>query len=202
MHGNQKGVWILAAAGAAAAALYFLARTSESGGGAGNGQSSGGGGLGSLASLWGRAYQGIGEALGLVAPRGIRNNNPGNLEFNQAIAWVGQVGQDADGYLIFDTPQNGARALGHDLRTAISEGFNTIATLIAHYAPPSENPTAAYEQEVASWGGLEVGSYVQPADATWIAAAVATQENGSGPWTAPDGTVYTAQDVESWAGAA
>lgn len=194
---------------AAAAAYYFATRSS--GGGpsvAANDASSGAsdaenaGGLTAVASTVSSWFENFGESIGIVTPRGIRNNNPGNLEFAAGIDWLGQVGADSANYVIFDTAEHGARALGHDLATAISEGYNTPATLITHYAPPSENDTAAYIRAVAAWGQIEEGTTLQVGDAPWIAAAVATQENGQGPWTAPNGLQYSATDVQTWAGEA
>lgn len=208
MNGYQNRTLILAAAiGAAAVGAYYFATRSGAGGASAASNNATAapsdqtalGGVGATLFGW---LQSAGQELGIVSPRGIRNNNPGNLEYNAGINWVGQAGADSGGYLIFDTAEHGARALGHDLSTAISEGYNTIASLITHYAPPSENDTAAYVRAVAAWGELEEGSSIQVGDAPWIAAAVATQENGAGPWTAPNGLQYSATDVQAWAGEA
>jgi hypothetical protein len=214
MYGSFKGgISRIGASGAiaalaltAAVVAYYLATRGASTGtsvaaneqtpDAANAQASG-----VLSDLW-TQLQNLGAEIGVGSPRGIRNNNPGNLEYSAGINWVGQVGADSGGYLIFDTAEHGARALGHDLVTAISEGYNTIEALITHYAPPSENDTAAYIAAVAAWGSLEAGSSIQVSDAPWIAAAVATQENGAGPWTAPNSLQYSAVDVQSWAGEA
>ncbi len=48
--------------------------------------------------------------------RGIRNNNPGNIDYNQRNAWQGQLGLGLGvtkpRFARFDTPENGIRALG------------------------------------------------------------------------------------------
>ncbi|HFX8036006.1 TPA: hypothetical protein ACIF5E_004931, partial [Escherichia coli] len=43
--------------------------------------------------------------------RGIRNNNPGNLEYSKTNPWVGQTGDDGR-FAKFETPEHGIRALG------------------------------------------------------------------------------------------
>lgn len=49
----------------------------------------------------------------MSTPRGIRNNNPGNIDFNSRNNWQGQLGVETGGrFAIFDTPENGIRALG------------------------------------------------------------------------------------------
>ncbi|WP_409260545.1 hypothetical protein [Pseudomonas putida] len=46
-------------------------------------------------------------------PRDVRNNNPGNIDFNPRNDWQGQIGKEPDGrFAIFDTPESGIRALG------------------------------------------------------------------------------------------
>lgn len=76
--------------------------------------------------------------------RGFRNNNPGNLRWSGAFTWQGQVGQDPEGYVIFDTMENGVRAMTKNLRTYFGRGTNTIRAIITRYAPSHENPTDAY----------------------------------------------------------
>ena len=44
-----------------------------------------------------------------MALRGIRNNNPLNLKYDEN-AWQGRTGQDADGFAIFALIENGFRA--------------------------------------------------------------------------------------------
>ena len=46
---------------------------------------------------------------GGISPKGIRNNNPMNLEFRTSIQWRGQLGSDGR-FVVFDTPLNGLRA--------------------------------------------------------------------------------------------
>lgn len=65
-------------------------------------------------------------------PRGIRNNNPGNIKKSPS-AWVGKVGNDGT-FEIFDTAQNGIRAMARLLRTyRNSYGLNTIRGIVQRW---------------------------------------------------------------------
>jgi hypothetical protein len=85
-------------------------------------------------------------------PIGLRNNNPGDLRPGDD--WQGMIGSNG-GFIVFSDITWGVRAMARDLTSAINEGNDTIATLIAHYAPPSENDTAGYITAVSSDTGLD-----------------------------------------------
>ena len=80
------------------------------------------------------------------SPRGIRNNNPGNLIYTN-IKWNGKVpkSQNKDRrFEMFIAPEYGVRAMIKDLKHDIEKGKNTVPALISEYAPKHENNTAAY----------------------------------------------------------
>lgn len=118
------------------------------------------------------------------SPRGIRNNNPGNIEFT-SIAWRGQVGSDGR-YAVFDTPVNGIRAMLLEIWDSIErDRDNTIRMLVRQWAPPNENDTSAYVNSVASqinYSADKVLSYQQ--HAIPLAQAITRHENGINPYTA------------------
>src|SRR5215472_12752081 len=90
-------------------------------------------------------------------PRGLRDNNPGDLESPPGSAWLGTVGQDGP-FVVFADTTWGLRALARDLQTKIAkDGYDTIETLINVYAPPSENDTQAYIANVSSSTGIAPG---------------------------------------------
>jgi len=90
-------------------------------------------------------------------PRGLRDNNPGDLEEPPGSQWQGTVGMDGP-FVVFADTTWGLRALARDLITKISrDGLDTIATLINAYAPPSENDTADYITAVAADSGIGAG---------------------------------------------
>jgi phosphoenolpyruvate carboxylase len=75
----------------------------------------------------------------------IERNNPGNIEKDIRWTWQGEMpGQKAGDKLVFDTLENGSRAMIKDLLTKVNSGVDTINEIITKYAPPSENPTAKY----------------------------------------------------------
>lgn len=95
-------------------------------------------------------------------PRGIRNNNPGNLIITSS-AWVGKVpvSQNTDGHFEqFTSIEYGIRAMAYDIIGDIGKGKNTLTKLISEYAPSSENNTAAYIANVASATGLNADAII------------------------------------------
>lgn len=87
-------------------------------------------------------------------PRGLRNNNPGDLSYDANINWVGQVGSDPT-FVIFSDMAYGLRALAMDLSNKITkDSLSTITEIINVYAPASENNVPAYISSVAGDAGL------------------------------------------------
>jgi len=85
--------------------------------------------------------------------RSYRNNNPGNLKGG---AWPGIIGQDKDGFLVFDSFESGWNALKKQLEmafTGASAVYNPSMTLFeffSRYAPSSDlNEPARYAAFVA-----------------------------------------------------
>ncbi|PKP08622.1 MAG: structural protein [Bacteroidetes bacterium HGW-Bacteroidetes-4] len=84
------------------------------------------------------------------APRGIRNNNPGNLIFTN-INWTGKLPKEQNKdrrFEMFIAPEYGIRAMIKDLKNDIEKGKNTVPALMTEYAPRFENNTDAYIQTV------------------------------------------------------
>jgi hypothetical protein len=87
-------------------------------------------------------------------PRGLRNNNPGNLR-KSAAKWAGKVSNPLDtAFESFDSMANGVRAAIRNAHTQWNRGKNTIAQLITIWAPPSENDTTKYVATVAKAAGI------------------------------------------------
>lgn len=123
----------------------------------------------------------------MAMPRGIRNNNPGNLK-DFGIDWKGLV-PDSTRFdpvmCVFTAPHWGIRAMGRDLTTDYNrDGQRTIAALIAEYAPGSENNTAAYinavakEMSLSPEAVLDLGRDLLP-----LVAAIIRHENGQQPYS-------------------
>ena len=117
-------------------------------------------------------------------PRGIRNNNPGNLRANPDIMWKHQNGIDADGFLIFDDPVFGIRALAMVLRHYVEyNNLTMIATMIRKFAPDTENDTEAYIKAVAEYTGIGPYETVDlKAQGRAIVKAIILHENGEQPY--------------------
>jgi hypothetical protein len=116
-----------------------------------------------------------------MIPRGVRNNNPGNLE--PVVRWTGLVGSDGR-FAKFSTPYHGIRAIGVDLRAKVKRGLTTPREVISEYAPPNENDTEAYIRAVTSFVGIGAESTIPVHDAHFIELwmkAIVRHENGKGP---------------------
>jgi len=88
-------------------------------------------------------------------PRGIRNNNPGNLKKSSA-RWAGKVVNPLDTvFESFDTMQNGVRAAIKNAHTQWNRGADTVQEFISIWAPKSDNNnTSAYVAAVAKKAGI------------------------------------------------
>ncbi|MBO9502511.1 hypothetical protein [Brevundimonas sp. A19_0] len=116
--------------------------------------------------------------------RGIRNNNPGNIEARSDIRWQGQAGSDGR-FARFETPEHGLRALARDLYTKRDRGLDTVAEIISVWAPPNENNTAAYIAAVSRAIGVdpnEVLDFDDPRVMTGLMGAIIRHENGEQPY--------------------
>ncbi|EPO5714889.1 hypothetical protein ACYBKQ_21635 [Klebsiella pneumoniae] len=132
-----------------------------------------------------RAVAGGGEASS-DGPRGVRNNNPGNLEASSSNPWIGQTGSDGR-FAKFETPEHGIRALGRNLISYQRQGIDTVGEIINRWAPPSDNnDTAAYIKAVCAQLGVTAN---QPLDASnpdtlqALCAAIIKHENGTQPYS-------------------
>ncbi len=121
------------------------------------------------------------------APRGIRNNNPGNLRRN-GDPWQGLAERQGDvEFFTFKSAIYGIRALA---RTLIAyqdkHGLRTIRQIISRWAPPNENNTNAYIRAVAADTGQDADQifdmhrfdHLLP-----LAKAIIRHENGQQPYT-------------------
>lgn len=116
-------------------------------------------------------------------PRGIRNNNPGNIERNKD-RWLGMsADQSSDTrFLVFDTPEAGIRAL---MRILINyqerHKITTLREAINRWAPPSENNSSAYVQHVSRLTGFDPDEPLDFLDReinVALARAIVRHENG------------------------
>lgn len=118
-------------------------------------------------------------------PRGLRNNNPGNIRISDATDWIGEVEPTAKSdnkFEEFVTMAHGYRALIKLLQNYRKKyKCQTIADFIHRWAPRTENDTMAYILTVCR--ELEVPSNYVPdirdkATMCAFASAISLVENG------------------------
>lgn len=122
-----------------------------------------------------------------MEPRGIRNNNPGNLRRTKD-PWQGLAAQQNDGeFFQFESAVYGLRAVARTLITYQDRhGLETVRQLIERWAPPTENHTEAYVRfaakaaGVAPDAGVDVHRYevLRP-----LVVAIVRFENGMQPYS-------------------
>lgn len=121
----------------------------------------------------------------IFTPRGIRNNNPGNIRLSSA-RWRGQKAQQMDNAFVeFETPLMGLRALMVLLLTYYRKfNLDSVGSILRRYAPPHENATDHYIESVAKRLGVEREQGLKMEDAKVLAAfasAIVRHENGRPP---------------------
>ena len=115
-------------------------------------------------------------------PRGIRNNNPLNIE-DTGESWLGKVGNDGR-FMVFETAGHGLRAGARILRTYRHKyGIKTIKDILNRFAPPSENNTQNYINFVSDKTGLPEDKDLTDNDYPAVLAAMVNLENGMNPYT-------------------
>jgi len=139
-------------------------------------------------------------------PRGIRNNNPGNIE-RDGTRWQGMAARQTDSrFVVFSEPKWGIRAIARILityqdrrRAADGSRIDTVRKFISRWAPPVENNTDAYARAVAVALGVGVDDPdidVYDFDTMFgLVAAIIRYENGS-PRNHLNGVWYQDSEIE------
>lgn len=128
-----------------------------------------------------------------MQPRGIRNNNPGNIRHGDK--WLGLSDKQSDSsFCTFKTPVYGIRAMAKILLNyQMVYGLKTLAGIIHRWAPPNENDTCSYIDSVAEVLGvapkeeIDVGNPIVMAK---LIKAIIRHENGIQPYA--DDTIFRA----------
>jgi hypothetical protein len=111
-------------------------------------------------------------------PLGVRNNNAGNIKWNARNDWVGQTGQNK-GFVVFDTPENGIRAMAILIRNDILSDRPTIKLLIEEWSATDQEPYIEFVADRMRIGpndGLDIN------DLEALVEAVIAFENGKAPY--------------------
>lgn len=126
------------------------------------------------------AAAGAPAAVAANAPRGIRNNNPLNIEAGDFTK--GQPGfAGSDGrFAKFETPEHGVAAANKLLDVYEQKhGLNTVAGIVGRWAPSADgNNTMAYAADVAGRLGIDPNAPVPKEMRPQLIAAMAQHENG------------------------
>jgi hypothetical protein len=124
--------------------------------------------------------------------RGLRNNNPGNIE--KGTDWQGLNKEQLDSrFATFESPEMGIRAIAVILKNYQKKyQINTIEGIINRWAPSKENDTKSYINEVSKNSGINPKQKIDLNDNNVllpIIKAIIKHENGSNPYS--DGTILT-----------
>jgi len=139
----------------------------------------------------------VDEPVSFVIPkdasRGIRNNNPGNIE--TGAKWQG-VAKDEDlnteqkgesRFVVFESPEFGIRSITKIMQTyRTKHGLSTVRGIINRWAPPFENNTDAYVDAVAEFMGVGPDDRIDttnPKILLPLVSAIIKHENGVQPYS-------------------
>ena len=126
----------------------------------------------------------------IFLPRGIRNNNPGNIRLSK-IKWQGQkiTEQSDESFVQFTAAVYGLRALMKLLLTYYFKyGLDTVESIINRYAPPYENATDNYIYHVSKVLGVKQTEKINVATPEMLikfTKAIVHHENGKPPRDMP-----------------
>lgn len=121
-----------------------------------------------------------------MTARGIRNNNPGNIDRTD-IQWQGMApDQSSDPrFIVFIAPVWGLRAIARTLLTYSRDNVDTVRGAISRWAPPTENNTLAYVNAVSRAAGVTPDDKIDmtnPGTLMLLVKAIVAQENGQQPY--------------------
>ncbi|BAO29383.1 hypothetical protein [Sulfuritalea hydrogenivorans] len=119
-------------------------------------------------------------------PRGIRNNNPGNL-VKSDIPWDGKVAGAESRFEVFSTPEQGIAAMARNLISYQDRhGLDTVQDIIGRWSPPDENKTGVYVATVARELAVKATDRLNLNDEgtlTRLTQAIVRHENGKQPYS-------------------
>jgi hypothetical protein len=122
---------------------------------------------------------------GKFIPRGLYNNNPGNIR-KSPTKWLGEIDGTDDAFETFQSPELGIRAIVRILLTyQRRHGLDTIEEMIGRWAPPIENDTTSYVDAVARSSGVSKNKVINLYDNDLllrIVKAIIVHENGYNPY--------------------
>ncbi|KMV67808.1 hypothetical protein AI28_08265 [bacteria symbiont BFo1 of Frankliniella occidentalis] len=122
-------------------------------------------------------------------PRGVRNNNPGNLNFANQAGATKEAGENGR-FAVFGSMQEGAAALYRQLQLYMKRGTNTLSGIVNKYAPAGDNNNVgAYISALMKATGKGANEAIDSGDTGTIARlmkGIVDHENGKGYVSASD----------------
>lgn len=121
----------------------------------------------------------------MTLPRGIRNNNPGNIRHGDK--WQGLADKQTDSsFCVFTAPEYGIRAICKILINYKKQNINTPEKIISRWAPPSENNTNSYILSVCQVLDVKPHDIIdvcEPVIMINLVKAIIRHENGMQPYS-------------------
>ena len=118
-----------------------------------------------------------------TAPRGVRNNNPGNLNFAGQAGATKESGEGGR-FAVFESMQEGVGALYKQLQLYFKRGVNTLSSIVNTYAPAGDNNNvSAYVSALSKATGKGANETLDPNDIgtmSRLMKGIVDHENGSG----------------------
>jgi uncharacterized protein (TIGR02594 family) len=114
-----------------------------------------------------------------------RNNNPGNIRAGDFATRNGAIGTGPGGFAVFPDRATGERAISALLQGQSYRNLSVMGA-ISRYAPPSENDTKQYQDNIKSWTGLDTTRTIASLSAAELSKVVGAIQRMEG-WSA--GTV-------------
>ena len=125
----------------------------------------------------------------VTTPRGIRNCNPGNIEFGPYTRGMGASATDGR-FAIFATMADGVCALARLLIVyydkPLADRIDTVREIINRWAPSNENDTNAYIAAVCQLCTVGPDAILNLRDFPtlyWLTVAIGEHENGHDAFT-------------------
>ena len=132
-----------------------------------------------ITSIVGGLYIGVRAAM----PRGIRNKNPMNIEYQKSNNWDGQTGTDGR-FATFSSSVYGIRAGAKLLGNYMTNNnLTSVIQILEKFAPATENHTAGYAKFVAEKMGVSPSERITKAQIPSMVKAMIQMENGIQPYS-------------------
>lgn len=114
-----------------------------------------------------------------MATRAVRNNNPGNLVLGNRIVYPGQIGNDSNGFAIFNSWDAGVAAASANLESYANRGWDTPYEIAHNWSKTDQD---AYTANLANALGVTANTPVNLHDAATrnkALNAIFTQEDNN-----------------------